>query len=207
MDKTNLDELKNASPSEAEEQETKVDETKESEQNPLKDELEKVKKSGRTQKEKLLYTKKRIDEQLREIDKEEGVDITPDEDDDKPVTMAMLKQMQADMSVKTAIQLADDIEDETERELVRFHLGNTIKTTGNPKEDLRLAQALVNDVKNRQILEEYSRKGSAQTHSGSGSAPAKAPERNIDLTPDEIRFMQPPFNLTKDQIIASRKTS
>lgn len=173
-------------------------------QNPLKKELEKVqnKGEGRTKKEKLLYTKQRIEEQLRELEGED-VDDLGDDDDDTPVTKGMLREMQAKNVVKTALDLTEDIADATEKALVQYHIKNTIRTTGNPAEDLKLARAIVNSVKNSQIAEEVVRKGEAKQHS-SGSGGAGRSEKTLELSAEEIPFTKAPFNMTKEQIIAAR---
>lgn len=174
------------------------------EQDPLKKELEKVqnKGEGRTKKEKLLYTKQRVEEQLRELEGDEDDDLG-DEDDDTPVTKGMLREMQAKNVVKTALDLTEDIADETEKALVQHHIKNTIRTTGNPAEDLKLARAIVNSVKNSQITEEVIRKGEAKSHS-SGSGGARKNEQVLELSADELPFTRAPFNMTKEQIIAAR---
>lgn len=168
---------------------------------PLKTELEKVQRKGRTKAEKLLYTKKRVDEQLKEL----GIEDEPlEEDDDQPVTLGMLKKMQAKTTTESALQMAAKVKDPTERALLEYHLENTIKSTGDAAEDLKLAQNQVNAVKNEQILEEIVRKPEVNTHSSASGAPPKNAKREEELTPTELDFMRPPFNLTKEQIIAAR---
>ena len=192
---------KEVAPSATEVAETKV----EAEQDPLKTELERVKKGGHTKREKLLYTKKRIEEQLREVDQEEGVEPAPEVgDDDAPLTRGEFKKLEAQRATKTALELAEDIESETERELVRHYINNTINSTGNPKEDLRLARALANDVKNKQILEQMQVKPVAKRTSASGGGQPYVPEEE-ELTADELAFMAPPFNLSKEKILSARK--
>jgi len=183
-------------------EEAKAD--KPDEQNPLEKELQKVqnKGEGRTKKEKLLYTKQRVEEQLRELEGEDADDLG-DEDDDTPVTKGMLREMQAKSVVKTALDLTEDIADATEKALVQHHIKNTIRTTGNPAEDLKLARAIVNSVKNSQIAEEAVRKGEAKQHS-SGSGGAGRSEKVLELSAEEIPFTKAPFNMTKEQIIAAR---
>lgn len=199
-------------------EEKKVDETSETkttEQDPLKIELEKVQKTGKTEAEKAAFSLKKNAERAKELGidpaevlglKQPASETTPDEEDDKPVTVGMMKKMQQENASKTAVQQAEEIENETERELVKYHLQNTIKSTGNPKEDLKLARAIVNDVKNRQVLEEMGRKNPPKTHSNASGAPAKdnATDINEELTPAEIPFTKPPFNMTKEQVIKTR---
>ena len=122
----------------------------------------------------------------------------------------MLRRREQLQAEKSALQLAEEIPNETERELTKHHLQNSIKSTGNPQEDLRLARAIVNEVKSRQIAEEVARKTAARNHSSGSSAPAKEDESLIfdqDLTPEELTFMRPPFNVTKQDIMTARKKS
>ena len=173
----------------------------EGEQDPLKTELDKVQRKGRTKAEKLIYTKKRVEEQLKEL----GIEDEPEEDEDsKPMTVGDFKKLQATVATKTALQLADEVSNDTERELLKYHLENTIRSTGNPQEDLKLAQGLVNAVKNQQILEEQFRKPTAKSHPSGGGSPAKPASPEEEFTPEEQAYMKPPFNLTKKQVLATR---
>ncbi len=183
-------------------------------QDPLKLELEKVKnkEGGKTELEKASFSLKKTMERIKELGgdpdsilgtKPKVVDTEIDSDD-APVTVGMLKKIQQQTAEQTALQMTNDIQDETERELTRYHIQNSIKSTGNPTEDLNLARAIVNSAKNKQILEEIARKNQPKTYSSSSGAPA-----NIDveqaLTPDELLFMKPPFNLSKADILKARK--
>lgn len=170
------------------------------EQDPLKTELEKVQKKGRTKAEKLIYTRDRVNEQLKEL----GIDDEPLEDEDeKPLTRGEYKKLQAQTATKTALQLAEAVPNETERELLKYHLENTIRSTGNPQEDFKLAQNLVNSVKNQQITEELLRKGKPKDHSSGSGAPSKQVKKE-EFSAEELSYMKPPFNLTKEQILAAR---
>lgn len=182
------------------------------EQDPLKEELEKVQKTGRTESEKATHSFRSTAKRLTEL----GLDpasilgitqvksVDESDDDNAPITVGMYKKLQADSATKTALQLADDISNDTERELVKYHLDNTIKSTGNPSKDLELAESLVNAVKNRQVIEEITRKTPAKTYSSSGgSAPHK--EQEPELTKEELLYMKPPFNLSRDAVIKARK--
>lgn len=188
-------------PSEGENKE-KVTNTTSTEQDPLKTELEKVQKGGRSKREKLLFTKQRVEDQLSELDKEEGIEL---DEDDKPVTVGMLKKIQTETATKTALQLADEITDETERELTKFHIENTIRPTGDPKRDLELAQVHVNAVKNKQIVQEITRRPDPKKLSSSGGSNPREGVIEEELTPDEIAFTKPPFNMSKDQILKARQ--
>lgn len=186
-------------------------EVKEEAVDPLKTELEKVQKNGKTELEKASFSLKKNAERLAEL----GGDPTtvlglkeqkPEEDEDnQPVTRGELKKIIAAGSTKTALQLAEDIEDATERELTKHYLENRINPSGNPQEDLRDARRIVNSVRNEQIAQELARKGSARTHSGGNGVPAKDDIQSQELTPEEIAFTRPPFNLSREQILKARK--
>lgn len=180
------------------------------EQDPLKEELEKVqKKEPRTEAEKASFTLKKTAERLKELGGDPASILgfkteVDSDDDDAPVTIGMLKKLEQDKASKTALQLADEIQGETERELVKYHLSNSIRSTGNPAEDLRLARAIVNSVKNSQITEEVTRKTQSKSFSSASSAPMKH-EDKIELTQEELLFKKQ-FGLTDEEIIKSRKS-
>lgn len=169
-------------------------EKKEPSQDPLDKELEKIHKKGegRTKKEKLIYTKNRVEQQIAELEEEEGDEPElEDEDDEKPVTVGMLKQLEKTRATKNAMDLAEEIEDSRERELVKHHLRSTIRSSGNPQEDLRNARVLVNSVKNTKIIEEVQRKGEPKRHGSAPSAGArKDPDALQNLTEEEKAIMQ-----------------
>lgn len=182
------------------------------EQDPLKTELERVQNTGgRTEVEKAAFSLKKNAERLKELGgdpeailgiEKPQVEETVDEDD-KPVTVGMLKKMQQDTTTKTALQLAEELPTETERELAKWHLKNTIKSTGNPAEDLALVRTLVNAAKNKQIIEEVERKTPPKNHSSSSSAPLKSEGEESELTKEEVQLMN--FgHLTKEEVIKSR---
>lgn len=183
------------------------------EQDPLKIELEKVQKRSKyTEKEKAEHSLKKTAERVKELggDPNSILGITTvsteeelDGEDEKPVTVGMLKKIQQENASKTALQEADDIENETERELVKFHLHNTIKSTGVPAEDLKLARALVNAVKNTQIIKEVTRKTPPKTHSNGSGGPAKD-EKEVVFTPEEQSMIKAPFNMTPNQVLEAR---
>lgn len=195
------EEIKPVVPSTTEEKpETKV----EGEQDLLKQELEKV-KTKRTQKEKLIYTKNRIEQQLKELDGD-GENLEPSIEDEKPLTMGEYKKLQSANVTKSALQLADEIENETERELTKHYLQNKIVSSGNPQEDLSDARALANKIKNAKIAEMAIQKpGVIRTSSQGGGTPFVAPEE--ELTPAEQRLLKSPLGagLTKEIILATRK--
>ena len=180
------------------------------EQDNLEKELERVKTVGRTEKEKAEFSLKKTAERVKAlggdpntilgIEKEDELN----EEDDQPLTVGMYKKIQQKSTEKSATELADEIQNETERELTKYHLENSIKPTGSPAEDLRLARTLVNAVKNTKIIEEANRKPIAKTHSSGGGAPANDTEVKGELTQEEKLFLLKPFYLSKEQIIKAR---
>lgn len=176
-------------------------------QDPLKKELNKVQKEGKTELEKAIYKRNQIDEQIKKLGGEKVIVENQDEDDNKPLTRGEWKKMQQDTAQKSALDMANTIEDETERELVAHHIKNTIKPSGNPSEDLKNARAIVNSVKNSQIAEEITRKREAKRNStGGGGAPGKHDDP-FEPTAEELKFMQPPWNMSKDEIMKARRNS
>lgn len=203
-----MEDLKETPPSEVIPEvvvETPVVETP-TEQDPLKVELERVqKKEGPDRKEKLLFTKKRIEKQLLDeygIGSDAESAIESKNDDDQPLTVGMLKKIQQDRAAETALELAEAIPNEVERELVKHHLANTIKTNGNPNDDLNMARAIVNAAKNKQIIEQAAQKPEAKNHSSGGGVPL-IHEEEIVYTEQEKVFMAQ-AGLTKEDILKTR---
>jgi hypothetical protein len=185
----------------------------ETEQDPLKIELEKVRKSGgKTEREKADFTLKKNAERVKELGGDPadilGIKVEePDleDEDEKPLTVGMFKKIQQAGATKTAIQLAEEIQDETEKELVKYYLENRIQASGNPQEDLRDARRMVNAVKNEQIITEVKRKTKPNTHSNASGANANHDELKGELTRDEMVFLGKPFNMSKEAILKLRK--
>lgn len=188
-------------------EEEKKEETPESQapsKDPIKEELDKVKNrgEGKTELERALYKKQQLDKRIAELKGTTGEEIA-ETDEDKPVTVKMLREIQREDAQKTALQLAEDIKNEYERELTKHHISNTIKPTGNPNEDLRLARAIVNSVRNSQIVEEAARKVKAKEFSNGTSAGEKF-EEEFTPTTEEATLMQG-FGLSKEEVLEARK--
>lgn len=179
-------------------------------QNLVKKELEKV-KSPKTEAEKAAYSLQMNAKRAMELGlKPEEIlgfsthkETTTTEDDNRPVTVGDLKKIQAAQSQKTSLQLADEITDEDERELTKHYLQTRIVPSGNPADDLRFARSAVNSIKNGQIAEEVARKVAPKTSTNGSGAPARV-TTNENLTPEETPFLRAPWNMTKEQILASR---
>lgn len=181
-------------------------------QDPVKGELDKIQKKGKgkTELEKAIFTKRQIEKRIAELKGDTGEEGTPDEDDSAPVTVGMLKKMQKEQVVQSALSLAEEqITDEHELELTKHHLSNTIKPSGNAQEDFRNARAIVNAVKNKQITEEAQRKTVAKRTSAGSSAPGKL-EDHFEPTTEELTMMRfkgydgKPL-LSKEDIVKARK--
>lgn len=175
-------------------------------QDPLKKERERIenKGAGRTHKEKLLFSKKKIEEELAALDGDNAKDSDSlDLDDDKPMTVGDFKKLEQKKAQQTAVQMADDIDDEDERELVKHHISHTIKSSGNPAEDLKNARAIVNSTKNSQIIEEVSRKRDAKSFSSAAGVGAKKADEVFTPTRDEEDMMRA-FGLTEKEVLKAR---
>jgi hypothetical protein len=169
---------------------------------PIREERERIESSGEkklTKRERLLFAKGKIEEQLKEF----GGDVVEGIDPTTPVTVGMLEEMRKGEAKKTAIDLAQTIENEDERIVVVDYLENRIVPSGNPEADLKLARAAVNSLRNEQLLSETQRGGTAKTHSSGSGAPS-VQTSNEELTPTEMVFTQPPYNLTKAEIVSKR---
>lgn len=204
MDETNQEVIEETVAPTSEETTETVVTTETETQDPLKAELERVKAKGegKTELEKAIYKKSQIDARIKELKGDTNEVDTVEDDDDKPLTRGEWKKLQKESATKTALTLADEIESETERELTKYHLENSIKSTGNPKEDLDNARAIVNQKKNAQIVEMHIQKPAAKPHV-SGGAPAKNASADPELTQEETTLMR--FGgLTKEEVLKAR---
>jgi len=165
-------------------------------------------KQQRSEKEKAEFTLKKNAERARElgIDPAEALGLKTAEaaeGDDAPATIGAVKNLLAEKAKDTAFELADEIEDEHVRELTKLNLKRIIPS-GDPREDLRLARLAAESAKNAKVLEEVGRAGRPRTHVSAAGAPAATTETEVELTAPEREFLKPPFNLTKEAIIAAR---
>lgn len=164
-------------------------------EDPNKDNKPEPKKLSR--KERLEYAKGKIEKELAEL-------MDDSDDDERPATMGDLKRMKQQETKQTAITLAEAIENEDERNAVIEALEDTIMPSDDPQKDLQKARDLVNATKNRQILEEQARNKNPNSHGNHPAQPGDTPE-TFTPTAEEVEFMKPPYNLTKDQILDVRK--
>lgn len=166
-----------------------------SQEDPLQKELDRIETGKRTQKEKLLYTKQRIDKQLAEMG--EGTEV---EDENRPLTLKDLRAYTAVAAQETAMSLADEIEDANEQKLVKHYLETTIKPSGDAQTDLRNARLMANAVKNRQIAEEAGRAAHARTSPSAPSAPPRQAGTEPEFTLEQTRLMKG-FGITKEEAV------
>lgn len=170
-------------------------------EDPIKAELERVKGQthGKTPQEKAAFAFKLQAQKLKEqgIDVADILGIKPQteevedsEEEEKPLTRKDLEAIlsQVKPKEKTASELANEIESESERELTLYYLDNVIKSSGNAAEDLRNAKTMVNSVRNSKILEMNSLRPEAKTYSSASSVEIKKTTDNIQLTPEENMF-------------------
>lgn len=131
--------------------------------------------------------------------------LDDDDDDSKPMTRGDWKREEANRASKTALEMANEITDENERNLTIEYLGR-VKPSGNPTEDLRFARMAVNGVKSGLILEEVGRRGKPAGHSSGSGGPAASGGDSGTFVPtaNEAALMKPPFNLTQADVIKAR---
>lgn len=130
------------------------------------------------------------------------INIDKELDDNTPLTVGALRQIQKEDAHKTSLQLADELP-EDERDEVKTLLETRIVPSGNADEDLRLARLAVNAERNTKIIEHVAQRSAPRQTAAGGSAdiPAVA---EFTPTPEEVTFMKSPYNMTKEQIIAKR---
>lgn len=180
------------------------------EKTPIEEELEREEKKGaRTEPEKAAFSLKKNAERAKELGLDPLVILgikkpeAEEEGDDTPVTVGTLRKMTLESSRKTALQLAEEIPDQHERELTIRYLSRIIPSE-DPQEDLRLARQAVNGVKHGMMAEEAGRQAEVKRHGSGAGAPPKQANPEGELEANEIPFTRPPFNLTREQIIAKR---
>lgn len=184
--------------------------TTEPSQTPVEQEIEREKgKQQRSEKEKAEFSLRKNAERAKElgIDPATVLGLAPqahEEGDDAPATIGTVKQLLAEKEKQTAFELADEITDPHIRELTKLNLKKVIPS-GDANEDLRFARLAAESAKNSLVMEEVARAGRPNGHVASAGAPAKTVTKEPELTKDEMAFMKPPFSLSKEQIIASRK--
>lgn len=219
------DAIAKASTSEVTQTETKVEtpevapqvvETPVEVNDSLKAELDKVrqKSSPKSEEEKAEYTFKSVAKRLQDLGKDpaELLGIKRDEvveEDEKPLTRKDLEAILSKVgqpNQKSAIDMVNEISNETERELHQYYLENVIKPSGNPVDDFNNAKAMVESITLRKQLELQNLRPGVKTHSSASSVQINTQQVNLELSADEKMLLDHSKGiLTKDDIIASRK--
>lgn len=167
--------------------------------------------SKRTEKEKAEFSLKKTAERVKELGGDPELVLgtkthikTDDADeDDKPVTVGMLREIQKKDATKTAIEMADEITDEDTKATVKQYLSDNIKPSGNAESDFKIALAAASASKNKQVLEEMDRFRNPKKTAAGGSMGARV-EEQFTPTAEEQWHMQS-FGLTKEQVLEARK--
>lgn len=168
-------------------------------------------KVEKSEKEKAEFSLKKNADRVRELggDPADILNIRPtitldaELDDDTPLTVGKLREVQKQDAHKTALQMAEELPDD-ERDDVKEILTNNIKPSGDARKDLSIARGSVNALRNARIAEEAARRGVPRRTAAGGSADPLVEEQFVP-TEEEARFMRPPYNMSKDKILASRK--
>lgn len=132
------------------------------------------------------------------------IEVDASEDDDKPVTVGMLRTIQKQEAQKTAMQFAEDIADNATKETVKQYLANNIVPSGDAEADFKLALAAASANKNKEVLQEINRYGAPKRAVSGGSMPATVEEQFVPSAQEQV-FMSPPYNLSKEKILEARK--
>lgn len=186
---------------------------------PLKAELERV-KSKKSPEEKAINSLYFNAEKAKEL----GIDVTKDEklkkilgisdepkfeeepisEEDKPLTKKDLEEFFKQKNAqKTAIELASEITDPFEKELVEYHLQNTIKSTGDANEDLNIAKTLANSVRDKKFRELSDIKPESKSHSSASGASLPTKSAEPELTAVEKAFVDT-GKISKEEILNLR---
>lgn len=167
-----------------------------------------------TEKEQAAFSLKKNAERARALGLDPGELLgvkttiaTDDRDEDsKPVTVGMLRDITKAEATKTALQRAEEIADIDTRETVKRILSTNIKPSGDAEADFRLALSAASAEKNKQVLAEISRYSAPKKTAAGGSQGARV-EEDFTPTAEEQRMMQPPYNLSREKVISARKRS
>lgn len=149
---------------------------------------------------------RQLEEAGVDADEDDEDDDIGDDDDDKPLTRGDLKRMETARAAESTAQMAEAITDPVARAAVKQAL-DRIRPSGDPEKDFRDAVAVANREKNSKVLEELGRRPIAPQHRSGAGSPPRPPEAEFQPTTDEAKYMKPPFNLSKEDILRSRAES
>lgn len=165
----------------------------------------------RTEKEKAVFTLKGTAQRLKDLGEDPlkilGIQpetkVSSELSDDTPLTVGALRELQRQDTKRSALQMANDISDEAERDEV-ISILNRLEPSGDAQSDFNLAQNAANAQRAKRIADEQARRTQPRRTAAGGSSPAPV-ETEFTPTAEEMVFMRPPYNLSKDKIIARRK--
>lgn len=175
-------------------------ETTEGTEDPIKSELDRIKgqTQGKTPKEKFEYKLQREIAQAKEM----GIDVSQfvvkpqidDEDGEKPLTRKDLEEAIRNVKPqsKSAVEMANEITNEAERELHLHYLDNKINPNLTEDEKFQTAKDMVNGIKLKNQINLSNIKPEVRTHS-TGSSFQPNIKQTFDkekLTPEEIYIME-----------------
>lgn len=159
---------------------------------------------------KMKAKKADIEKTLKEFEDDDDPDEDDDDeeiDPDKPLTLRDLQRIEAGKAHKTAKELADAVADPDERKAIQDALRVSINpafVASNPQQAFEQARAIANGARNAKIIEEANRRAGRPQNRASGSgAPAKVDD-TFEPTAEEQKYMKPPFNMTKEDVLAAR---
>lgn len=176
-------------------------------QDPVQVELNKEQeKQTRTEKDKVTFNLRKKADEARKlgIDPKEILGLDGEETEDSSEVPEWYKKEKARETTKTALQLADTLPDQAQRDLVKQYLNTRIIPSGDAESDFRFALANVSALKNKQIIDEVQRYTPARTTASGGSASARV-EEEFTPTQEEAVMMARPYNLSREKILEARK--
>lgn len=149
---------------------------------------------------KMKIKKADIDRQLREAG-ELSNDDEDDEDEDDPNRVVTA----GELAKKTFDDLTNAVggDEATAIQAARSQVNPSLLLS-NPQAAFQAARAIVNADRNAKIISEAARKTPPKVHTTGAGAPPKH-EENIELTAEEMKYTHPPFSMTPEEIVATRR--
>ncbi len=144
-----------------------------------------------------------IDRQLREAGELSSDD---DEDDEEPDLSDPNRVVTAgELAKKTFDDLANAVggDEATAIQAARSKV-NPQLLISDPSGAFQAARAIVNADRNAKIIQDANRKNPPKVHQSSAGAPPRN-EEAIELTAEEMKYTRPPFSMTPEEIVATRR--
>lgn len=142
-----------------------------------------------------------IDRTLREAG-----ELSDDDDDDETDTEDPNRVVTAgELAKKTFDDLANAVggDEATAIQTARSQVNPTLLLS-NPQAAFQAARAIVNADRNAKIILEANRKNPTRTVTSGAGAPPKQ-EETIELTAEEMKYTHPPFSLSPEEIVKTRR--